>query len=116
MEFKCMSDVTKQYVVRAKCDAEEQYQSFRSLLSKAMQRLGWMVKQISFIAGARSVNEEELKKNLEYFKVPKASIETIRTKLAMKIFDEYANVLKGTYSVRYNGKSDHGGTRRCPRL
>ena len=56
--------------------------------------------------GARSLNEAELKKNLEYFKVPSASIELIRTKLAMTIFDEYANILKGTYSIRFNGRGD----------
>ena len=57
-----------------------------------------------------SLNEEELKKNLEFFKVPNASMELIRSKLAMKIFDEYANILKGMYSIRFNGRSDHGGT------
>ena len=59
-----------------------------------------MVEQVSFVAGARSLNEEELKKNLEYFKVPSASrLEPIRTKLAMKIFDEYANILQGMYTI-----------------
>ena len=28
----------------------------------------------------------------------------------MKILDEYANILKGMYSIRFNGRSDHGGT------
>ena len=36
MEFKRMSDVTNRYVVRSKCVKEEQYVSFRSLLSKTM--------------------------------------------------------------------------------
>ena len=69
-----------------------------------------MVHQRSFIAAARSLNEEELKENLEYFKVPSASIESIRTKLAMTIFNEYANILKGMYSTRFNGRADLGGT------
>ena len=60
------------------------------------------------------LNEEELKKNLAYFKVPSTSVEPIRTKLAMKIFDEYANILKGMYSIRFNGRSDHGGTSARP--
>ena len=38
----------------------------------------------------RSLNEEEIKENLEYFKVPSASIDSIQTKLVMTIFDEYA--------------------------
>ena len=72
------------------------------------------VEQVSFIAGAWSLNEEEIKKNLTYFEVPPASIEPIRAKLTMKIFDEYANILKGMYSIRFNGRSDHGGTSARP--
>ncbi len=66
-----------------------------------MQHSGWVVHQRSFVAGARSLNEAEFKENLEYFKVPSASIDSIRTKLAMTIFDEYANILKGMYSIRF---------------
>ena len=79
-----------------------------------MQRQGWRVEQVSFIAGARSLNEEELKKNLAYFKVPSTSVEPIRTKLAMKIFDEYTNILKGMYSIRFNDRPDHGGMSARP--
>ena len=79
-----------------------------------MQRSGWVVHQRSFIAGARSLNETELKENLEYFKVPSVSIDSIRNKLAMTIFDEYANILKGMYSIRFNGRSDLGGTSARP--
>ena len=86
-----MSDVTNRYVVRAKCVVEEQYTSFRSTASKTMQRPGWRVEQVSFISGAWSLNEEELKKNLKFFKVPNTRVESIRSKLPMKIFDEYAN-------------------------
>ena len=116
LEFKRMSDVTNHYVVRAKREAERQYESLISALGITMQRQGWMGEQVSFIAGARSLNEEELKKNLECFKVPSASIEHIRSKLAMKIFDEYANILKGMYSIRFNGRSDHGDTPTRPVL
>jgi hypothetical protein len=51
--------------------------------------------RISFITGARSLNEQDLHDNLAYFKVPKAGIESIRSTLAFKIFDEYVNILKG---------------------
>ena len=111
-----MSDVTNHYVVRAKREAEGQHESVRSALGNTMQRQGWMVEQVCFIAGVWSLNEEEPKKNLEYFKVPSASVEPIRSKLAMKIFDEYANILKGTYSIRFNGRSDHGGNPTRPAL
>jgi len=40
--------------------------------------------------GARSLNEKDLHDNLAYFKVPEEGIESIRIKLALKIFDEYA--------------------------
>ncbi len=83
-------------------------------LGKVMQRSGWVLHQRSFIAGARSLNEEELKENLEYFKVPSPSIDSIRTKLDMTIFDEYANILKGMYSIRFNGRSNLGGTSAHP--
>ncbi len=109
-----MSDVTSHYIVRAKRAAEAQYVSLRSELAITMQRQGWKVEQVSFIAGARSLNEEELKKNLTYFEVPPVSKEPIHAKLAMKIFDEYANILKGMYSIRLNGRSDHGSTSARP--
>ncbi len=67
--------------------------------------------QRSFIAGSRSLNEKDLHDNLTYFKVPPADIESIRSKLAFIIFDEYANILKDMYSTRFNGhpknKGDH---------
>ena len=50
------------------------------------------------------LNEQDLHENLVYFKVPQAGIESIRSKLAFKIFDEYANILKGIYSTRFNGR------------
>ena len=109
-----MSDVTSHYIVRAKREAEAQYESLRSALVRTMQHQGWMVEQVGFITGTRSLNEEELKKNLTLFEVPSSSIEPIRAKLTMKIFDEYANILKGMYSIRYNGKSDHGDTSTRP--
>ncbi len=104
-----MSDVTNQYIVRAKRVGEAQYLSLRSALTKTMKHQGWKVEQNNCIGGARSVNEEDLKKNLLYFKVPSSSVEPIRTKLVMTIFDEYVNILKGMYSIRFNRRSDHGG-------
>ncbi len=109
-----MSDVTSHYIVRAKSVTMAQYESLQAALSKVMQRSGWVVHQRSFIAGARSLNEAELKENLEYFKVPSTSVELIRTKLAMTIFDENANILKGMYSTRFNGRADLGGTSARP--
>ena len=57
------------------------------------------------------MNEQDLHDNLAYFKVPEAGIESIRSKLVLIIFDEYANILKGMYITRFNGrpkkKGDH---------
>jgi hypothetical protein len=88
-----VSDVTSHYIVRARSVTMAQYESLRSALDKVIQRPDWVVHQRSFVAGARSLNEAELKENLEYFKVHSASVESIRTILSMTIFDEYANIL-----------------------
>ena len=83
----------------------------KSALERTLNPQGWLVSQRSFIAGARSLNEKDLHDNLAYFKVPPTGIESIRSKLAFKIFDEYANILKGMYSTRFNrrpkSKGDH---------
>ena len=111
LELKCMSDVTNQYIVRAKRVTEAQYSSLRSALTITMKCQGSRVEQVSFITGTRSLNEEELEKNLAYlYKVPSTNVEPIHTKLAMKVFDEYANILKSMYSIRFNGRSDHWDT------
>ena len=62
LEFKRMSDVTNQYIIRAKRVAEAQYTSLRSGLTITMHRQGWKVEQVSFIAGARSLNERSSRK------------------------------------------------------
>ncbi len=54
-----------------------------------------VVDQVSFITGARSLNEEDLCKNLQVIKVPQVDIETIHSKfkLAMTLYDEYEMLL-----------------------
>ncbi len=47
--------------------------ALRSAMSVAIQRQAWKVEQISFITGARSVNKQDLSKNLKFFNVPEAS-------------------------------------------
>ncbi len=96
LEFKRMSCVTDQYVTRANNVAVVQYASIKSALERTLNLQGWTVSQRSFIAGARPLNEKDLHDNLAYFKVPQAGIESITSKLAFKIFDEYANILACT--------------------
>ena len=103
LEFKRMSDITDQYLIRARSRAENQYASLRRALGETIQRQGWRVEQISFITGSRSLNEDDLRKKLKFFQVPEASIEVIGSKLALRIFDEYANILRCMYSTRYRG-------------
>ncbi len=93
LEFKRISCVTDQYVTRARNVAEAQYASIKSAIEQTLGPQGWIVSQRSFIAGARSLNEKDLQDNLAYFKIPQAGIESIRSKLAFKIFDEYACTL-----------------------
>ena len=52
-----MSDAIDQYVERAKQKADSQYVSLRKDLSETMRLEGREVRQVSFIAGARSLNE-----------------------------------------------------------
>ena len=87
LEHKRMSDVCDQYVVRAKREAEDQYASLRSALSRTIQREGWKVEQVSFITGARSVNKKDFSKNMKFFNVPEASIQSVYSKLTMRVFD-----------------------------
>ena len=68
MEFKTMSDVTSHYIIRAKRVTEAQYTSLKSALVRTMQHQGWMVQQVTFVTGVWALNEEELKKNLEYLR------------------------------------------------
>jgi hypothetical protein len=79
-----------------------------------MQRQGWKVEQVSFITGVRYLNEEEIKKNLPYFEVPSANVEPIHAQLAITILDEYENIIKSMYSIRFNDRPDHGGTSDRP--
>ena len=67
---------------------------------------------IRFIAGARSLNEQDLRDNPKFFKVPEARIISIRTKLTVKIYDVYANILRGMFSSRFNGSAARLGTSR----
>jgi hypothetical protein len=55
---------------RGKRTAEDQYVSLRSVISEVIQCQDWKVEQISFITGARSVNKQDLSKNLKFFNVP----------------------------------------------
>jgi hypothetical protein len=73
------------------------------LCGTVIQREGWKVDQVSFITGARSVDKQDFRKNLKFFGVPEASISSIYSKLAMRTFDGYANILKCMYSTRFNG-------------
>jgi hypothetical protein len=71
-----MSDVCERYLVRAKNTAEN-HAYLRSAISTVIQRQGWKVEQISFITGARSVDKKDFSKNLKFFRVPEASINSI---------------------------------------
>ena len=77
--------------------------SLRSIISVTIQCEGWRVKQISFITGARSVNKQDLSKNLKFFNVTEASIQSIYSKLPLRVFDLYVNILKYMYITRFSG-------------
>ena len=50
------------------------------------------------------MNKEDLRKNLKFFNVSEVShIQSIYSKLPMRVFDVYANILKCLYSTRFSG-------------
>ncbi len=104
------NDVTDQYLTRARSRVEDQYVSLSRTLGVTLHHQEWKVEQISFIAGSRSLNEQDLRKNLKFFQVQEASIEVIGSKLATKIFDEYANILRCMYSTRFTGDPSRTGS------
>ena len=67
------------------------------------------MEQISFVTGSRSVNKQDLRRNLKFFQVPEASIQSIYSKLAIRVFDVYANILKCMYSTRFSGGPARAG-------
>jgi hypothetical protein len=96
-------------ITRAKRIAEDQYASTRSAPDKTLRPQGWLVKQMSSIAGGRSLNEQDLRQNLEFFKIPQ--IESILSKLALKIFNKFANILKGIWQPSKHRKRKEGETK-----
>jgi len=61
--------------------------------------------QRSFITTTRSPNEQDPQGKLAYFKVPQTGMKSwvIKSKVVFKIFDEYADILKGMYRMRFKG-------------
>jgi len=109
LEYKCMSDFTDQYLRRSKSTDENQYVSLRSALSDVIHHQDWKVEQIRFVTGSRSVNEQDLRKSLKFFRVPEDSIKSIYSKLAKRVFDVYANILRCMYSTRFNVVTTRSG-------
>ena len=79
-------------------------------LGMTIHHQGWKVEQIGFIVGSWSLNEQDLRRNLKFFRVPEGNIEVIGSKLATKIFDEYANILRCMYITRFNGDPSRTGS------
>jgi hypothetical protein len=98
-----MSDCCERYLVRTKSTVEIQYASLRSAISTVIHRQSWKVDQVSFITGARSVDKQDFSKNMRFFRVPEDIINSIYSKLAMRTFDVYVNIVKYMYRTRFNG-------------
>jgi hypothetical protein len=77
LEYKHMSDLTDQYLLRSRLKTEDLFVSLRSALIDTIHDQGWKVEQISFITGACSVNKQDLRENLKFFRVPEDRIESI---------------------------------------
>ncbi len=68
--------------------------SLLSVISTVIQCQDRKVEQIRFITGAHSTNNQDLIKNLKFFNVSEGNIQSIYSKLAMRVFDVYTNILK----------------------
>ncbi len=101
LEHKWMSDVCDRYLTRVKHTTEDQYVSLRNALSEVIQCQDWKVEQVIFITGACSVNKQDLSKNLKFFNVTEDIIQSIYSKLAMRVLDVHVNILKCMYSTRF---------------
>ena len=51
------------------------------------------------------MNKQDLSKNLKFFNVPETRIQSTYSKLVMRVFDVYVNILKCMYSTRFRGGS-----------
>jgi hypothetical protein len=49
------------------------------------------------------VDKQDLRKNLKFFSVSEASIRSIYSKLTIRTFDVYVNILKYMYNTRFSG-------------
>jgi hypothetical protein len=60
-DFKGMSDVTDQYLLRTKLLSKNHW------THQVIRYMNWKVKQSSLVTGSHSVNEEDLRKNSRVF-------------------------------------------------
>jgi hypothetical protein len=88
--------------------------AFWNTISTVIQIQGWRVEQIRFITGARSVNKQDLSNNLKFFNVPEDTIQSTYSKLAMRVFDVYANIFKYMYNTRFSGGPTRLTLEACP--
>jgi hypothetical protein len=65
--------------------------------------IGCMKSIRSKIPHTSDLDKQDLSKNLKFFRVPESCINSIYSKLAMRVFDVYANTLKWMYSTRFSG-------------
>jgi hypothetical protein len=107
LEHKCTSEVCDRLLTRVKLrlTVENQCASLRTVISEVIHRQCWKVHQINFITGARSVTKQDFSKNLKFCQVPEANIQSIYSKLTMRVFDVHVNILKCMYSTRFKGGS-----------
>ncbi len=49
------------------------------------------------------MDKQDLSKSLKFFRVPETSINSIYSKLEIRVFDVYTNILKCMYNTRFSG-------------
>ena len=108
----CVCLSTSHYVIRGKHVVEEQYVLRISQIgvnhdyaTSGLEGRTSQLRRKREVAQRRGAQEK-----LDLFRGSPRKYKPIRAKLAMNIFDEHENILKGMHSIRFNGRSDHGDT------
>jgi len=106
LEFKRTSD--RRHAYARDCDrrATEQYTDLVRAAKKVVQRKGWDIESVNFIAGTKSINVALWNRAMKATGVPEAKWAEIRGKLMRVLLDEHDNILRSYQAQKRGGGND----------
>ena len=106
LEFKRTSD--RRHTYARDCDrrATEQYTDLVRAAKKVLQRKGWDIEPVNFIAGTKSINVELWNRAMKVTGVPEAKWAETRGKLMRVLLDEHDNILRSYQAQKRGGGGD----------